>query len=76
MIELRLKIIEWFIKDIKEQLSWTDADISDEDIKVIAADKADDLIKKCLPAALQNLCYYDYVNELINYVDLLKEETL
>jgi len=44
---MKEKIIEWFIEDIKENIAWSDVDISDDRILQIATNKANDLISKC-----------------------------
>ena len=45
---MKEKIIEWFIEDIRENIMWSDEDISDDRILEIATNKANDLISKCL----------------------------
>jgi hypothetical protein len=47
---MREKIIRWFIDDIKENILWSDADVSVERLQEIAEEKTDDLISKCLTA--------------------------
>lgn len=46
--EMLKKIIDWFIDDIKENLVWCDADISEVRILEMAIQKTDSLIKSCL----------------------------
>ena len=43
---MREIIIQWFIQDIKENIAWSDGDVSDERLQEIAEEKADDLMGK------------------------------
>lgn len=45
--EIFKKIIDWFIEDIKENLAYSDGDLSEQRILQIATNKAIDLMKKC-----------------------------
>ncbi len=52
-VDMKEEIIKWFIEDIKDQLAWTDADVSEERILEIAKKKTDDLIEKCIKAGIK-----------------------
>jgi len=39
------KIVEWFIKDISETVSWSDVDVSEEYILEIAMEKTESIIE-------------------------------
>jgi hypothetical protein len=46
-LEIHKKIIDWFIEDIKENLAYSDGDLSDQRILKIAINKTNDLVRKC-----------------------------
>jgi hypothetical protein len=43
---MREIIVQWMIQDIKENIAWSDADVSEERLREIAEEKADDLMGK------------------------------
>lgn len=47
---MREKIIQWMIEDIKSNIAWSDADVSEDRLREIAEEKADDLVGKVFPA--------------------------
>lgn len=49
MSSMRENIVQWMIQDIKENITWSDADVSDERLREIAEQKADDLIGEIFP---------------------------